>query len=211
LGLNFNSPNYDFQVQRATNGALVCQEWPGFGGISTNDILAANDVPADGQVHGLIAFLFACFGGGTPTHDRFIHRNEEPPQIAAEAFTAALPRALLDHPNGGALACISHVDRAWGTSIRLTQKMQPQLLAFRNAIGRILIGQPVGMALQNFNDRYSQYSTALSDKLEQVSRGTDINDLDLALHWLVRNDAQGYVLLGDPAVRLRAKDLLAAE
>ena len=37
--------------------------------------------------------------------------------LPPEAFLAALPRALLTHPNGGALACIGHIDRGWGYSI----------------------------------------------------------------------------------------------
>ena len=69
------------------------------------------------HVHGLIAFLFACYGAGTPLTDRFVHKaGEEPPVIAQEPFIAALPKALLAHERGGALACIGHVERAWGYS-----------------------------------------------------------------------------------------------
>ena len=46
----------------------------------------------------------------------------------------------------------------------------PQLLPFQNAIGRILIGQPVGHAFKDFNERYASLSTQLAGKLEKVSR-----------------------------------------
>ena len=34
-----------------------------------------------------------------------------------------------------------------------------------------------------------------------------LSDVDLVLCWLERNDAQNYVILGDPAVRIRAEIL----
>lgn len=203
LGLSFDSPTYKPKTQRALQGALITQDWPGFGSIGAEHYVVAADIADDFQLHGLIAFLFACYSAGTPSHDRFLHkRDQAPPQIAGTPFTAALPQALMGHRNGGALACIGHIERAWGTSILPGRTQQSQLLAFRNAIGRILIGHPVGLALQNFNDRYAQYSAALADLLE-VAGFASVPEAALASAWLLRNDAQGYVLLGDPAVRLR--------
>ena len=40
------------------------------------------------------------------------------PPPAPKPFIAALPRRLLTHPNGSALAVIGHIDRAWGFSIQ---------------------------------------------------------------------------------------------
>ena len=75
-----------------------------------------------------------------------------PPEIAPKAFAAALPSRLLAHPAGGALACIAHVERAWGYSIS-GQTMEPQIGPFRRALGRLMLGQPVGLAVQEFNDK----------------------------------------------------------
>ena len=163
---------------------------------------------SDARVHGLIAFLFACYGAGTPLTDRFVHRaGQAPPVIANEPFIAALPKALLAHQGGGALACIGHVERAWGFSIQPPNVVSPQLQPFQNAIGRILIGQPVGHALKDFNERYASLSTRLAGKLEKLSAGLPNDDPALATDWLERNDAQGYAVIGDPAVRLRVQDL----
>ena len=113
------------EQQRAVQGALLCQDWPGFGDISPDHYFAASDLPTDARLHGLISFHFACYGAGTPANDRFIHTPGEPPQpIADEAFIASLPKSLLAHSAGGALACIGHVERAWGYSITLNGKLQ---------------------------------------------------------------------------------------
>lgn len=194
--------------QLATQGALLCQDWPPFTALAANHYFAAQDIPAEARIHGLITFHFACYGAGTPAQDQFVHKpGQPPPQIAEAPFFAALPKALLTHPKGGALACIGHVERAWGYSI-VTAKAGPQLLPFRNVIGRILEGLPVGFALKDFNDRYAALSTVLTGLLQQKGFGVAIPDAQLAARWTERNDAEGYVILGDPAVRLRSQDLV---
>ncbi len=179
-GMGWLQPN---DRQLADQGALVCQDWPGFGSIDSGHYFTAADLlQSDARVHGLIAFLFACYGAGTPLQDRFMHKaGEEPPVIASQPFIAALPKALLAHEGGGALACIGHVERAWGYSIQPPKVETPQLLPFQNAIGRILIGQPVGHALKDFNERYASLSTQLADRLEKVSRGRNVDEASLAV------------------------------
>ena len=148
-------------------------------------------------------FISLCYGAGTPARDRFIHEpNSPPPEIAPQSFIAALPKALLTHPAGGALACIGHVERAWGCSF-ITPKAGSQTLPFENAIGRILKGEPVGLAMKDFYERYASLSVSLSSMLEELSFGASIPNDDLASAWVARNDAEGYLILGDPAVRLR--------
>ena len=191
--------------QRSMQGALLCQDWPGFGQVTPDHYFAAADLPATARVHGMIGFHFACYGAGTPSHDRFMHEAGSPPEaIATQPFIAALPKALLAHPAGGALACIGHVERAWGCSI-VTQKAGSQLLPFENAIGRILTGEPIGLAMKDFYERYASLSVSLSSLLEEISFGASVPEADLAGTWIARNDAEGYLILGDPAVRLRVE------
>jgi hypothetical protein len=188
--------------QQARHGALLCQDWPGLGQMSEAQYLAAADVPTDAQVHGLVACLFACYGAGTPHTDPFRHTpGEAPPIVAEEPFVAALPRRLLAHPQGGALAVIGHIERAWGYSF--VSGGQGQLLPFQNAIGRILSGQPVGHAMKDFNEKYAALSANISVILEQNGFGRPIPDTRLARLWTERNDAQNYVVLGDPAATLK--------
>jgi hypothetical protein len=191
--------------QRARQGALLCQDWAGpqAGAIGAGQCFAASDVGDEANITGLAAFFFACFGGGTPERDRFSHEpGVPPPKLAEAAFAAALPQRLLAHPRGGALGCIAHVDRAWGYSITQTGA-GPQLTPFTNAIGRILAGQPLGLALKDFNERFAALSVSLSGMLERIGYGEKIMDAELSNAWIQRNDAEGYALFGDPAARLR--------
>ena len=189
--------------QRARHGALLCQDWPGIGQIGQAHYVSASDVPDDARVHGLVAFFFACFGAGTPQRDAFVHiPGEPPPELAPEPFVSALPKRLLSHPKGGALAVIGHIDRAWGYSF--ASEGEAQLLPFQNALGRILLGEPIGYAMKDFNEKYAALSANLASLLEELSyNDRPILEAGLARVWTERNDAQNYVVLGDPAAALK--------
>jgi hypothetical protein len=198
----------DHPKQLESQGALLCQDWPGLGHIGPEHYFAASDLTNDARVHGMIAFHFACYGAGTPTFDRFIYEPGEPPEpIASKAFISALPNKLLSHSKGGALAVIGHVERAWGYSIT-GNASGPQLIPFQNTIGRLLKGEPIGLAMKDFNERYAALSTNLSDLQDKINLTYRISESTLVSTWIERNDAEGYVVLGDPAVRLRVKDLI---
>lgn len=193
--------------QRATQGAVLCQDWPGQGVVQPEHLYAAGDVPDDARIHGMISFFFACYGAGTPERDEFCHEPGKPPPAIADApFVARLPQRLLAHPQGGALAVIGHVERAWGYSI-LGASNEPQLQPFQNALGAILQGWPVGHALRDFRQRYAVLSTRISEMLERASFGATVPEEELAVTWVERNDARNYTVLGDPAVRLRVDAL----
>ena len=154
-----------------------------------------------------MAFLFACYGAGTPAHDTFLtERGRGPVPIAEQSFVAALPQRLLSHPAGGALAVLGHVERAWGYSIR-PPGVGAQIQPFRNLIGRILSGEPVGHATKDLSDKYATLSSELLAKLDETQPDRRPSDMELAWLWIERNDAQNYIVLGDPAVRSRACEL----
>jgi hypothetical protein len=194
-------------AQSLGQGALLCQNWPGLGEIQPEHYFAAADLPADARVAGMIAFLFACYSVGTPQYDRYFHqKSTPPPEIAKAPFFAHLPQKLLTHANGGALACVGHVERAWGCSITPTGA-GPQLLPFQNTLGGLMEGVPLGHAIQDFNQRFATLSADLSSLLENIGFGRQVPDRDLAELWLERNDAEGFAVFGDPAVRLRVQEL----
>ena len=56
---------------RIAQGALLCQDWSGFGRVSADDYLAASDIADDAHVGGMVVFFFACFTAGTPKTDQF--------------------------------------------------------------------------------------------------------------------------------------------
>jgi hypothetical protein len=187
--------------QRAEQGALLCQDWTGWGSIARSHYLAAEDVDAAARVHGAVAFCFACFGAGTPELEGFSLTDPAPRRLAPAPFSAALPQRLLAHPNGGALAVLGHVDRAFACSI-LPDGATSIVAPFRNTLGRILRGERVGHALKDFAARSNVLGARLLQRMHDAAPADQIASL-----FLQRVDAQNYVCLGDPAARLRASDL----
>lgn len=181
-------------------GALVCQDWPGEGAITPDHWFGASDLAAlaaEAQVEGLIHVFFACYSAGSPQWDTFARFQPPPTQRAPQDVVSRLPQALLER---GALATLGHVDRAWSYSFQ-TDRSVPQLQGFRDVIARIFRGDRLGQATDQFNVRWAALSTDLAEAI--VDSPYDPNLQKLANSWIARDDARNYVILGDPAVRLR--------
>lgn len=198
LGTDLGDPD-----QEGLQGALLCQDWSVGHPITPDQYLAAADVDPEWDVAGLIAFHFACYSGGTPSHDQFGGLTEAPiEQLASQSFTAALPQALLSHPRGGAVACISHIDRCWSVAF---PDGGPQAApgTFARLIERLVLHEPVGHAVRDLRDRFAPFAAEV-EHLRRASRlGANVDCDELLFAWLSRNDALTYTVLGDPAVRVR--------
>jgi len=211
----------DLAKQQANQGALVCADWQGPDEkrvlpeyFLSGDVLAAH---GDANLLGTIAFLFACYGAGTPKIDDYYRQAymDKGEVIAEQPFVAALPKVMLSLAQGGALAVIGHIERVWSLSylgpeqrVGLGEPRRDEHLAvFEATVDRLLHGYPVGAAMDHFDVRYAALATELTAALEAF---TEPNDFQLTELWTANHDARGYVVIGDPAVRLKVA-LTAAE
>jgi hypothetical protein len=184
--------------QTLEQGALVTADWDGIGGVDESCLFAAADVPKDADVNGMVVFLFACFGAGTPATDSFPTHAGNP--LAPKPFVAALPRTLLSHSRGAALGVFGHVDRT------LTWSLQPPegpvaTEPFSRATLNVLVGNRLGAALDDLNQRGASLASVVSNEL--LPGAAPIEDAKLVTDWTEQRDAAAFVLLGDPAARLR--------
>lgn len=204
----------DLAKQQAYQGALVCADWQGPDEKQvlpeyylSGDVLAAH---GDANLLGTIAFLFACYGAGTPKVDDYYRQAymDTGEVIAEQPFVAALPKAMLSLAQGGALAVIGHIERVWSLSylgpeqrVGLGEPRRDEHLAvFESTVDRLLHGYPVGAAMDHFDVRYAALATELTAAFESI---TEPSDFQLAELWTANHDARGYVVIGDPAVRLK--------
>ncbi len=73
---------------------------------------------------------------------------------------------------------------------------------------QLLSGRPVGVAVQEFNDLTATVSNVLARVLAAAYQGQPVDDVELVSTWTQRNDAAGFIVIGDPAARLRVDDLV---
>ena len=189
---------------RSGQGAILCQDWEG-GPVSDGHLFAASDIPDDASMSGMIHFFFACYGGGCPKYDNYSRLPDgSPKQISPEPIVARLPQLMLAR---GAQAVLAHIDRAWTYSFQ-AGRSAPQIQDFRDVMVRAMKGERIGQCTDQFNLRWAVLSAELADIQRQRSfLPGQVTDAVLANRWVARDDARNYVILGDPAVRLRVEDM----
>ncbi|HLO14907.1 MAG TPA: hypothetical protein VK206_08760, partial [Anaerolineales bacterium] len=199
LGFNLSDPR-----QIAHTGALLCQDFSNYTGgpISEEFYFSADDVLANANVAGMLAFFFACYGAGSPRTDSFFHGAwDEEKVIAPYAFLSRLPLRMLSHPTGGALGVFAHVDRAWAYSFMWDDSLAiTDVETFRSMLGALLNGKPAGAASDYFGARYGEIAAQLSEEIDSTTPEHQ-DDLKIAWWWTANNDARNYTFIGDPAVR----------
>jgi len=192
-------------IQRERQGALVTQEWSRGQPLNESCYFGASDVPTDAAVHGMVMFLFACFGGGCPQTDTYHYTSAGSRVVLApEPMTARLPQALL---RCGALAVIAHVDRAFSYAFEDVMGT-PQAQLLRLPLEQLMSGRRVGLAMDPLNQQWGSLAAQLGVLLggnagEPAPRPPVIANLFIA-----RDDARNYIVLGDPAARLRTEAMV---
>ena len=163
-----------------------------------------------------IWIMHSCFGAGTPTRSPYLDwvtriaeetgdRDQLDRVLASlprtgEPFIAHLPKTILAHPEGP-LAFIGHVDLAWTFSFADPDdpaRSRPGNVA--RMVADILDGHRVGQGTRALFDYLGIVITYLAT-LYTDERG-DADADQRALWWMIWQDLAGYIVLGDPAVRL---------
>jgi hypothetical protein len=203
-------------MQRLKQGSLITQEWiPGTPASSLNQF-SGDDVPADAKLQGSVGFLFACYSGGCPANSSY-HFNTDgsPIPITPAPMISSLPQALLSH---GALAVIAHVDMAFPYAFQDVSGT-PQVQAVRTPLELLMRGKRTGLAADSLSILWSSLSSQLGLALGASSganTGTNSagsavatapNSAPFAQLTIARDDARNYIVLGDPATKLRIADL----
>jgi WD40 repeat protein len=189
----------------SAQGALLCQDWPGprasKGPLTPEFYYAADDLPDEARLLGLVAFLSASYSAGTPARGDYTHVRGRKPLVYGRPFISSLPKRLLGHPRGGALAVCGHVDDPW-----LTEGGLAEMPIFSEVVRRLMDGHTVGSAMEVFDQRYAMFAARASEVLRQrmMRQEGDAEQTEWEVEALLTAmiDARNYVILGDPAVRL---------
>jgi hypothetical protein len=196
-------PISDPAVQKERQGALVTQEWTRGEPLTPGSYFCGADLPADADLEGTIAFTFACFGGGCPDKDSYFfddHGANLP--LTPHPIVSRLPQTLLSH---GMLAIIAHVDRAFSYAFEdILGTPQAQLL--RTPLELLMKGKRVGLASDPISQQWSSLAAELGIALG--GGASKAQPSSLTNLYIARDDARNYLVLGDPAVRLRTELML---
>jgi hypothetical protein len=212
LGVPHGDPG-SYARQRERQGALCLQ---------SRDVLAASDLASRPFLPGGLWFFFACFSAGTPSRSayhawlsrlredgEYFHRVDPVlahlPREGEAPFVAALPQAVLANPEGP-LAVIGHADLAWTYSFRDEERSYTS--RFVSLLKALVMGRSAGLGLTGLTRFVDAVQTELAIlySAEENAKYGHAPPLQERIHrahlWMARHDLAGYILLGDPAVRL---------
>ena len=199
------------EIQRRYNGAICCQHT---GPLTLDHLFSADDVPMDQPfLEGAAFFEFACFGYGTPAESDYTHWIDDMTEAYTSAdFVAALPKRLLAHPQGP-IAFISHLDTAFLHAFTdqndpfIMDRWHTRIAPFVHAVNMLLGVQPSGLAMETMNQKYTVANAMLTNTYDRQQRDslqwTESLVRRFVDTWVIRSDAQNYMVFGDPAARLR--------
>jgi len=210
--------------QRRKQGALV---------LGHHDLLDGERLGSSPFLPGGLWFMLACFGAGTPATSAYhawltllakegAYSGKASSVLASlpapgkRPFVAALPQAALSNPFGP-LAVIGHADLAWTYGFSHAQNLgESRKSRFFSALEVLARGSRAGVGVEALMRFYRETNDALMASYQSEADARTQGRADPSNHkerghlWMLRNDLRGYVLLGDPAVRLPlAKNTLA--
>ena len=196
-------------AQTAKQGALITQEWKQQAPVAygTNAFCAA-DLPASVRLDGAMVMMFACYGCGTPRNDSYrVNADGSPIPAANVNLIASLPQRMLAQ---GALAVLGHVDMAFSSSF-CNEDGTPQPQVLRTPLELLMQGLPVGASADGLTQHWTQAAGQLQllpVPASDASADQEDACADRKSHYVTTGvDARNYIVLGDPAVKLRVAEM----
>ncbi len=171
-------------------------------------------------------FFVACYGGAVPSESAYydwLRRLKEAgmfpgradavleglPKAGERPFVSALPRAALANPEGP-LAVLAHADLAWTYSFQdIGAETTDRPSRFFGIFRALADGGRVGPAHRELLRFMTEKNEELLILLKGEERGIAEDQgrrVRKANLWMARQDIAGYLLLGDPAVRLAVQE-----
>jgi len=210
------APKENLATQKRINGAICTQEMHTNPYSPISDCLfSADDIPIDGNyLEGSLFFEFSCFSYGTPWISDYDHWLGNPGLNSTEDFISALPKKLLSHPNGP-IGFIGHNDTAWAHGFLdpqrpfIIEKWHSRLSPFQYAVSEALQRSSFGLLLNSMNKGYDIGNATITNYYDMIKRTNDPNfhtqeEKSLFVdNWITRNDAQNYMLFGDPGTYIK--------
>lgn len=184
------------------------------GALRFENYLTAQDIKNRPLLPGGAWFMFACLGLGTPSTSVYdpwckkIWPNYEShmKSIASPggSFVADLPKQALANPEGP-LAIFGHIDLAFEYSYRRNDTAKP--LAFYEILKDLVKGRRIGSTMQMFQNEKEATDYTLLRNYIQRDESDAAPDSDKSRGQLVlrHHDLGGWMLLGDPAARIRKR------
>lgn len=198
-------------------GAFVLR----FGARDDEALLHPDDLREGPFARGGIVFSPACLGGGTQANSDYaawIDPQNLPPYLGAATQGSALARVLLASPDGPA-GLVLHFDISMGNNAPmfnpLTGGHDVQCDLHGRFLGRVLQGETIGRATGPFRWAAGAYYAQAIYVFGQIvghtpyigtsgRRKTIGNFIDsMNMYHVTATDMRNYIILGDPAVRLR--------
>lgn len=188
-------------------------------------LLLGRDLTSRPFMPGGVWFMFACYGAGVPERSTYfawlekleqLGQVDKPasavlrglPQPGGRPFIAALPQAVLQNREGP-LAFFGHIDLAWSYSYQDLDSGRPMSRPgkFLQVLSDVLQGHRVGVGFASLMRALAGAHAELATIYDASEVGSSAaseteREARRAHLWMLRQDLQAYVLLGDPAVRL---------